>query len=249
MPRFAAPRSSPRSARSTFVWLADGMMADHLPAPEHALEDPNGLLALGGDLHPATLLDAYSRGIFPWFNDDEAILWWSPDPRCVLFPREVKVSRSLRKKFSAGHFQVRADESFQTVIEACAQPRSYVRETWITDLIKQAYCELHRRGYAHSIEVYRNADLVGGLYGVAFGSVFFGESMFHRETDASKIALVTLCRQLERWGFDLVDCQVSSDHLKNMGAVDIDRPQFLRLLNCATSQSRTPGRWTLDDDL
>ena len=225
------------------------MMADHLPSADMALDDPNGLLAVGGDLAPATLLEAYSNGIFPWFNEDEAILWWSPDPRCVLFPDRVRVSRSLRKRLRAEEFQVVADRRFDEVLAACAAPRSYTRQTWITARMRRAYGELHRRGYAHSLEVYRESELVGGLYGVALGSAFFGESMFHRRTDASKIALVALCQQLRRWGYELVDCQVSSDHLLSMGAVDIDRRQFLRLLARATSQQRAPGRWILDDDL
>ncbi len=249
MPHSGKPTAEPHGANLAFVWLHSGRVADHLPPPQAALPEPNGLLAVGGNLEPQTLLRAYAEGIFPWFNEGEAILWWSPNPRCVLYPDQVKVSRSLRRRMADAAFRVTADQAFDAVVAACATPRSYSAQTWISDQMASAYGELHRRGHGHSIEVYQEEELVGGLYGVALGRIFFGESMFHRRTDASKIALVVLCRQLQRWGFTLIDCQVSSQHLIRMGAIDMERQQFLRLLSCATQDVGTPGSWILDDDL
>lgn len=206
------------------------------PPVEFALSNPNGLLAIGGDLSAARLLDAYRHGIFPWFNEDNPILWWSPDPRMVLFPGAFKCSHSLKKTLRKGLHQVRFDTTFEHVMRACAAPRKHDGGTWILEEIIQAYCELHRMGYAHSIEVWLNDELVGGLYGVAIGKIFYGESMFSRKTDASKIALAHLARQLEIWNFGMIDCQMHTPHLASLGARTIPRKQFIHqlqeLINC-----------------
>jgi leucyl/phenylalanyl-tRNA--protein transferase len=194
---------------------------------ELALEQPNGLLAAGGDLSPERLLNAYRHGIFPWFNEDDPILWWSPDPRMVLFPAEFKVSNSLRKTLHKDHFEVRTDTAFERVMRACAAPREGQSGTWILEEMIAAYCELHRRGYAHSVETWMNGELVGGLYGMAIGSMFYGESMFSHRTDASKIAIAHLARQLERHGFGMIDCQMNTPHLASLGAREIPRDEFI----------------------
>ena len=183
---------------------------DPFPPVEQAAAEPNGLLAAGGDLSVARLVEAYRRGIFPWFNHDQPILWWSPDPRMVLFPAELKIARSLAKTLRTTRFEVRADTAFRDVIQACRVPRGGQAGTWITTPMVEAYCELHRHGIAHSVETWLDGKLVGGLYGVALGRAFFGESMFTRATDASKVALATLVRQLDLWGFGLVDCRAWS---------------------------------------
>lgn len=218
------------------------------PPLEHALEEPNGLLAVGGSLSPDRLTTAYARGIFPWYEEDQPILWWSPDPRAVLYPERLKVARSLRKRIRNGGFRITMDTCFDEVIRQCAAPRKYSDGTWITDAMRDAYLGLHERGLGHSVEVWRDTDLVGGLYGVALGRAFFGESMFSRVSDASKTALVYLVRQLERWGYKLVDCQVSSPHLAFLGATDIPRREFARQLAEAVKTPSRPGPWTLDPD-
>lgn len=200
------------------------------PDPATALDDPNGLLAVGGDLQPRRLLAAYRRGIFPWYQDDQPLLWWCPDPRTVLFPNEIHISRSLRKTLNANYFQVTMDRDFAAVIRACGAYTPRRRGTWITAAMSESYTRLHEMGCAHSVEVWRGPDLVGGLYGVNLGSVFFGESMFSRATDASKVALVHLCGQLQQWGFAVIDCQVRSDHLCSLGAREVPRSEFQRLL-------------------
>jgi len=196
-----------------------------------ALREPDGLLAVGGCLSTERLLNAYQRGIFPWYNPDEPILWWSPDPRLVLFPDKLIVSRSLRKTMRKNIFSVTFDKAFEQVIAACAEPRKDSEGTWITTDINQAYIDLHHQGYAHSVEVWCDDELVGGLYGVALGQVFFGESMFHTKTDASKVAFVSLVEQLTNWGYQLIDCQVHTKHLASFGAVNCDRSHFVKLLN------------------
>ncbi|MBV1786603.1 leucyl/phenylalanyl-tRNA--protein transferase [Marinobacterium sp. D7] len=200
------------------------------PPVDTALDEPNGLLAAGGDLRPARILAAYRRGIFPWYNDDEPILWWSPEPRCVLPPSQLHISRSLRKTLRKPNYRVSFDTAFQQVIEACAAPRSYSQGTWISPAMQRAYIELHELGYGHSVEVWMDDELVGGLYGLAIGSVFFGESMFSRRTDASKIAFAHLVEHLKNWGYDLIDCQVYNDHLASLGAQEIPRAEFVDLL-------------------
>lgn len=217
------------------------------PDVECALRDPNGLLAAGGDLSEERLLAAYRRGIFPWYSEGEPILWWSPDPRAVLFPAQIKISRSLRKTLKRRIFDVTLDQAFPTVISACAGPRQGARGTWITPEMFQAFCHLHDHGHAHSVECWQGSRLVGGLYGLAIGKVFFGESMFSHVTDASKVALVHLVWQLQRWGFGVIDCQVGSAHLASLGALDIPRREFVRLLShwCA-APSRT-GPWRFEN--
>ena len=223
-------------------WLAPD---DRFPPVEQALADPNGLLAAGADLSVARLIDAYEKGIFPWFNDGQPILWWSPDPRMVLFPAELKVSRSLAKTLRTARFDVRADTAFREVIQNCRMPRQHQVGTWITAPIVDAYCNLHRAGIAHSIETWLDGELVGGLYGVALGRAFFGESMFMRVTDASKVALVTLVRQLEHWGFGLIDCQMNTAHLITLGAREITRPEFTRRLQELIHYEPVPAPWQL----
>lgn len=216
------------------------------PPVDHALRDPNGLLAFGGDLRPERILAAYRRGIFPWYQEDEPILWWSPDPRGVLFVDEVHISRSMRKVLARAEFEVRMDSDFAAVMRGCAASTDKRRGTWITPAMHRAYCDLHRLGHAHSIEVWRQNELVGGLYGLAIGAVFCGESMFSRCENASKIALIRLCQQLRRWGFAVVDCQLISEHLRTMGARAISRAQYLRLLDlhADTALSANQARWT-----
>ena len=200
------------------------------PATDQALENPRGLLAAGGDLSVERLVNAYRHGIFPWYSEGEPILWWSPAPRCVLYPEHVHISRRLRRRYKQGEFTLTADRAFATVIEACAQARSDSGGTWITTEMTTAYINLHRRGIAHSVEVWCDDELAGGIYGIALGRVFFGESMFGSVTDASKIALVSLCRQLQQWDFTLLDCQVANPHLVRMGAEEISRDEFQRHL-------------------
>lgn len=220
----------------------------HFPPAEHASRE--GLLAVGGDLRPERLLEAYRAGIFPWYNDGQPILWWSPDPRAVLFPPRLKISRSLRKTLRAGKFRVTFDRRFGEVIRACAAPRRKHPDggTWITHEMREAYVELHRLGYAHSVEAWHDDRLVGGLYGVALGVAFFGESMFSRVSDASKVALVSGVRQLERWGYTLVDCQLPSPHLEHLGAESIARKDYLALLRVALARPVREHPWNFDSD-
>ena len=208
--------------------IPQGSSPDSFPAVDCALVEPNGLLAVGGDLTPARLLNAYRRGIFPWFNDDRCIMWWSPDPRAVIFPHLVKLSRSLRKTLRQGHFKLTTNKAFEEVILGCAAPRRDQAGTWITQEMMAAYHRLHNFGYAHSIECWSGQKLAGGLYGVVLGKVFFGESMFSRERDASKVALAHLCRA----DIQMIDCQVPNAHLARMGALEIGRRRFISLLDC-----------------
>jgi leucyl/phenylalanyl-tRNA--protein transferase len=218
------------------------------PAAELALKEPNGLLAIGGDLAPARLLNAYGHGIFPWFSDDTGpILWWSPDPRAVIFPDAVNVSRSLRRTLSHGAFEVRLDTAFEAVVRGCAAPRDGDPRTWITPAIRAAYCELHRLGYAHSVETWADGELAGGLYGVSVGRMFFGESMFARRSDASKVALVHLAEQLNSWRFELIDCQVMNPHLRSLGAVEMARREFLARLRNNPQDVTRRGPWRFDE--
>lgn len=224
------------------------------PPLERALEDPNGLLAVGGELTAEWLVSAYRHGIFPWFDDDDGpILWWSPDPRTVIYPDRLKVSRSLAKRLRNGGFEVTYDEAFPQIIAACSEPRSGVdgREsgTWITPKMTTAYCHLHDLGLAHSVEVWLTdasgqKSLAGGLYGVSLGRMFFGESMFARERDASKVALYHLCQRAIAWSFMLIDCQVGNPHLERMGAVEIPRQTFARLVEENAHQATRRGPWT-----
>ena len=231
------------------TWLDPHNDNQPFPHPDRALTEPDGLLAAGGNLTPRRLLRAYRMGIFPWYSADQPILWWSPDPRLVLLPECLKVSRSLRKTLRKGLFAITADTAFEQVVAACAGPRQGEPGTWITSEMFRAYCRLHRLGHAHSIETWQQGELVGGLYGVALGQVFYGESMFSWISDASKIALVALTAQLQRWEFAVIDCQVTTAHLLSMGAVDIPRSSFLQLLERYCPQPGQPGPWRLDADL
>lgn len=272
---------------------------NYLRFPPVEAASPEGLLAIGGDLRPERLLEAYRHGIFPWYSDNQPILWWSPDPRTVLTPAKLKVSRSLRKTLRRGAFRVSLDQAFGAVMRACAGPRhtgtyeyreghdctdpggtaprmaeiESCREqgpsatpgavaedagsgrgnqpsgTWITPEMRDAYARLHTLGYAHSVEVWHDEQLVGGLYGVALGAAFFGESMFSHATDASKVAFVHLVRQLEAWGYTLIDCQVASAHLLSLGAVEIPRADFLARLAAALQRPGRPVPWRFDSDL
>jgi leucyl/phenylalanyl-tRNA--protein transferase len=220
-------------------WLRPGAALDRFPPADEALDEPNGLLAAGGDLEPERLLLAYRNGIFPWYEAGQPILWWSPNPRAVLHPAELHVSRSLRRAVAANRFLITADTAFERVLAGCAAPRRYTDATWITADMTAAYTTLHRRHFAHSFEAWQNGRLVGGLYGVSIGRVFFGESMFARATDASKVAFVHAVRYLESRGFELIDCQVASAHLASLGACDIPRSKFLRSLEHLCN----PPRW------
>src|SRR5688572_22035308 len=223
------------------------------PPVARALREPNGLLAAGGDLSVARLVQAYERGIFPWYSDGQPILWWSPDPRMVLAPGELKLPRSLRKRLAKRDYEVRADTDFAEVIRACAAPRRGQEGTWITEEMIAAYTRLHRAGYAHSVETWIGGRLAGGLYGVALGRVFFGESMFASAPDASKIALAHLARQLKRWDYGLIDCQMTTAHLARLGACEIPRAEFVRrlreLVNYRQEFREWRPHWRLDDDL
>jgi len=213
------------------------------PPLKTALTEPDGLLAVGGCLTPKRLLNAYRHGAFPWFSPGEPILWWSPDPRLVLFPEHLKVSRSLQKTLRQRGFDVSHDQAFSEVIQACAAPRDAQGGTWITHDMQQAYQVLHDVGVAHIVEVWLQGELVGGLYGVAIGRVFFGESMFHRVTDASKVAFVHLVARLRSWGYELIDCQVSSGHLLSLGAENIPRDAFAERLNRLCNQAPAAHAW------
>ncbi len=227
---------------------------DNFPPVSQAFED--GLLAAGGDLSPTRLLNAYRNGIFPWFNKGDPILWWSPDPRLVLFTDNIKLSKSLQKTIRTTSMKVTFDQAFNQVIIACSQPREDnvdpENSTWIHPDMIMAYNELHQQGHAHSVECWLEGELVGGLYGVAIGDAFFGESMFSQVKDSSKLALVALCQQFQRWHFPLIDCQVYSKHLASLGAEEISRSDFIDQINalCARS-SRTAdhGLWQIDPDL
>ncbi|MGZ8215860.1 leucyl/phenylalanyl-tRNA--protein transferase [Methylomagnum sp.] len=221
----------------------------HQPFPpvDKALDEPNGLLAVGGCLSPQRLESAYRHGIFPWFGKDEPILWWSPDPRLVLRPADVRISRSLRKRLKRGEFRFSFDLCFETVVDACAAPRPYAPGTWITPEMKRAYANLHELGLAHSFEAWQGEELVGGLYGVAVGRVFFGESMFHRATDASKAAFAFACGLLAEWGYELIDCQVYTDHLASLGAEEIPRAAFIQLLKDHCGRAASGHAWRVSD--
>lgn len=219
-------------------------MIDLFPDPAYALTDPNGLLASGGNLAPGTLLAAYSKGIFPWFNsDDEPILWWSPDPRAIIEPTQLHISRRLARRLRSGRFRWALDQDFDAVVQACAAPREDSHGTWITPAMAAAYERLHRLGWAHCVSVYSDDELVGGLYGVSLGTMFFAESMFSHATDASKVALATLCETLEHWHFTAVDCQMMTEHLRSMGASEIPREQFLDRVGRAVMQPSKVGDW------
>jgi leucyl/phenylalanyl-tRNA--protein transferase len=219
------------------------------PPVATALREPNGLLAAGADLSPGRLIAAYQRGIFPWFSDGEPILWWSPDPRLVLFPEQLKISRSLAKTLRHGAYRVTLDTAFTEVISACANtPRACQPGTWIVSAMQTAYQRLHQIGIAHSVETWCDGELAGGLYGIALGRAFFGESMFSRRSNASKIALAHLCQHLQAQGFGIIDCQMETAHLQSLGARPLPRAEFLdhitRLVADATAPA--PALWPAD---
>jgi leucyl/phenylalanyl-tRNA---protein transferase len=224
-------------------WLSSAYPAEHFPPVSAALREPNGLLAAGGDLAPQRLLAAYRRGIFPWYEQGQPILWWSPDPRSVLRPGGIRVSRSLRRSLIKGGFELRVDSDFAAVVAGCAAPRHYGGATWITREMADAYTTLHRLGWAHSFETWHNGRLAGGLYGVAIGRVFFGESMFTRVTDASKVALVKMGEYLRERSFELIDCQVPNAHVTSLGSTTMPRAEFLALLDEYCDPAGEPGLW------
>ena len=228
-------------------WLEE--LNGQFPSVERALQEPNGLLCAGGTLAPATLLQAYRSGIFPWFEEDQPILWWAPDPRMIIHVDDFQPSRNLRKTLRRAGFTFRLDQQFAQVMRHCAAPRGEESGTWINPMMLSAYSALHSLGYAHSMETYLEDKLVGGLYGVAIGKQFFGESMFSRADNASKAALSVLICQLQRWGFEIIDCQVANPHLESLGAVEIPRGQFVEQVARACSAEFAAQQWHLDKDL
>jgi len=224
-------------------WLEPG---DPFPPVDTALRDPDGLLAAGLELTPQRILDAYRRGIFPWFSEGQPVLWWSPDPRMVLVPAEIRITPSMRKVLRNRPYEVRCDTAFEAVMRACAEPRDGQAGTWISDYMIAAYGALHTQGWAHSVETWVDGELAGGLYGLALGRMFYGESMFSRARDTSKIALVHLARYLESQGYALIDCQMNTAHLASMGGREIARSEFCRVLSQSV-QSAHPRRWRPDE--
>ncbi len=223
--------------------------SDPFPPVDSALDEPNGLLAAGGGLSVARLLDAYARGIFPWYSEGDPVLWWCPDPRMVLETDRVHISRSLRRRLRKRDYGITMDRAFAAVLEACAAPRGDQQGTWLIPAMMRAYQRLHRVGLAHSIEVWIDGALAGGVYGVALGHMFFGESMFSRHTDGSKIAIAHLGVQLARWSFPLIDCQMHTTHLESLGARDISRREFVGLVDRLVREPATGPVWTPDADL
>jgi leucyl/phenylalanyl-tRNA--protein transferase len=227
-------------------WLDED---DSFPSVAKALREPNGLLAASADLPVPRLVAAYRQGIFPWYSEGQPVLWWSPDPRMVLFPGEFRMSRSLRKRLRRRDYAIHIDVAFDAVMRACAAPRSAQSGTWITGEMMAAYGALHRLGMAHSVETWIGNELAGGLYGVAIGRMFYGESMFARASDASKIALAHLVRQLARWNYGMIDCQMQTAHLASFGAREIPRADFMRRLGELVNYAAGPDEWRFDDDL
>ena len=221
-------------------WLGTN---DPFPPVSRALTEPNGLLAAGGELTPERLVDAYRQGIFPWYSQDQPLLWWSPDPRMVLFPAELRLTRSLKKRLRRRDYEIRADTCFERVMRACAGPRHGQEGTWITEEMVTAYCALHAQGLAHSVETWMNGELAGGLYGIALGRMFYGESMFSRATDASKVALAGLVEALRARGFPLIDCQMRTPLLASLGAREIPRRAFLRRVAALVNYAEPAGNW------
>lgn len=219
-----------------------------LPPLSFALREPNGLLAIGGELTRERLIEAYRAGAFPWYSSGQPIFWWSPDPRMVLFPGEIKISRSLAKRLNRGNYEIRLDTAFRAVMEACASTRRPDQDgTWIVPEMVEAYCALHEHGYAHSVETWIDGELAGGLYGIAIGGMFYGESMFHRITDASKLAFVHLVRHLKKKGLGMIDCQMHTSHLQRFGAREIPRMEFAARLADLVDLPYPPGKWKHDD--
>jgi leucyl/phenylalanyl-tRNA--protein transferase len=226
-------------------WLTSRLF---FPPLEDALVEPNGLLAAGGDLSPERLIKAYRCGIFPWFNENETILWWSPDPRMVLFPNELKISHSLNKILKKRDYEIRVDSAFNEVIRACAAPRKGQAGTWIHSDMISAYITLHEMGLAHSVETWIDGKLKGGLYGVTQGKIFFGESMFSQIDNASKIAFVHLVKQLEKWNYSMIDCQMRTTHLASFGAREIPRKEFSSILEESVNYPNQMKKWSFDTE-
>ncbi len=219
-------------------------LSDKVSFPPPHFAGPEGLLAVGGDLSTERLLLAYEMGIFPWFSDRDPILWWSPDPRLVLYPSSVYVSRRLRRTIRQGVFRVTGDAAFERVISECARIRMETGEgTWITEAMIRAYCRLFEAGYAHSVETWKDGELAGGLYGISLGGTFFGESMFSRQSNASKVALISLCSFMQEHRFDMIDCQLTTKHLLRMGGREVSRARFLKLLQQSMKKKTLRGRW------
>jgi len=229
--------------RGSIVWLSERDSPDAFPPVDRALREPDGLLAAGGDLSPARLIAAYQRGIFPWYSHGQPILWWCPDPRAVLFPQDFNTSRSLTKTIRNKGFETRLDTSFDSVINKCGSAEIRSGGTWLSPEMQAAYESMHSLGYAHSVETWYEGRLVGGLYGVAIGRVFFGESMFSLERDASKVALRRLCDELVARDFHMIDCQMATPHLLTLGAQLIPRAQFISQLTEHTVRNDQPGSW------
>lgn len=224
-------------------WLQDETAP--FPPIDQAIDEPNGLLAAGGTLSHQRLVSAYRAGIFPWYSPGEPILWWSPDPRCVLVPDQLHISKSMRKRLKKDDYHVTFNRNFSAVIDACSAPRKGEDGTWITNEMKAAYEKLHQQGLAHSVEVYIEGELVGGLYGLSMGKLFFGESMFSKVKDCSKIAFIKMVEQLQKWGYALIDCQVSNDHLFSLGAQEITRDEFQCYLDQYVD-SHAQTKWEFD---
>lgn len=227
-------------------WLDPRDPHQLFPPARQAMRSPNGLLVIGGDLCADRLIRAYGQGVFPWFNPNEPILWWCPDPRAVLLPAQFHVSRSLHRRLCRGEFALSLDCAFDAVLEGCAAARANSHGTWLGHDMKRAYRVLFERGLCHSVEVWQYGQLIGGLYGVALGRAFFGESMFSRKTDASKIALCLLARQLQVWDYGLIDCQIASAHLQGLGAIELPRARFLLQLRDALQVPPRSGHWQFD---
>ena len=233
---------------STLVLLDSHVSDQPFPPVETAWIEPNGLLAFGGDLSTTRLINAYKSGIFPWYNSDEPIYWWSPNPRAVLYPAKIRLSRSLRKSIRNKGYTISFDQQFSMVVDSCAAPRMHSGGTWITNEMSQAYSRLHQLGSAHSVEVWNSdKELVGGLYGVASGGVFSGESMFSKEPDTSKIAFIALAWHMQHWGYSLIDCQIENPHLMGMGAENISRKEYLGILK--TTREFSHSSWNFENDL
>ncbi len=216
---------------------------DEIIFPPVRLAEENGILAVGGDLSPERLIAAYRSGIFPWYSDDDPIIWWSPDPRFVLFPHDLYVSKTMRQVLRRNIFSISCDRDFRAVIQGCREPRKRERGTWITDEMLEAYVLLHEMGIAHSVEAWQDGELAGGLYGLSLGGCFFGESMFTRVANASKAAFITLVKKLTELGFVIIDCQVHTAHLESLGAVHIDREEYLEILDAGLKQETIQGNW------
>jgi leucyl/phenylalanyl-tRNA--protein transferase len=231
---------------SSLLWIDPEDEETPFPPVRHALRDPDGLLAIGGSLSVNRLLEAYRRGIFPWYAEGQPVLWWSPDPRTVLYPDRLHITRSLRRSLRRPEFRVTFDRAFNEVMAGCAGIRHGQDGTWITDDMRTAYANFHAAGYVHSVEVWHRDQLAGGLYGVALGGIFFGESMFSRVADSSKIALAHLCAHLSAWSFKVIDCQTRTEHLLRLGAESLARERFLTLLHSALASPSHIGPWTAD---